>query len=76
MTPGSPIAEDWVMAVIRARALPPVLHAANEALAFLLEAAMLAGLAWWGAAQHASVAVRIALAVAARDRDAGRNVAR
>jgi hypothetical protein len=37
----------------------------NEGLAFLLELLMLAGLCWWGAAQHASVAARIGLAVAA-----------
>jgi Protein of unknown function (DUF2568) len=47
------------------RALPPTLHAVNEALAFLLELLMLAGLCWWGVAQHASVGVRIVLAVAA-----------
>lgn len=45
--------------------LPPALHAANEALAFVLELLMLAGLCWWGAAQHASVAARVGLAVAA-----------
>jgi hypothetical protein len=41
------------------------MHAANEALAFLLELAMLAGLAWWGASQHASPISRVLLAVGA-----------
>lgn len=41
------------------------MHAVNEGLAFGLELLMLAGLSWWGAAQHASVAARIGLAVAA-----------
>jgi hypothetical protein len=50
---------------LRSRALPPRLHAANEALAFLLELAALAGLAWWGASQHASMVSRVLLAVAA-----------
>jgi hypothetical protein len=49
----------------RGRVLPPALHALNEVLAFALELLMLAGLCWWGAAQHASVAARVALAVAA-----------
>jgi hypothetical protein len=56
---------DVVMTGLRQRALPPALHAVNEALAFGLELLMLAGLCWWGAAQHASLAVRIVLAVAA-----------
>ena len=47
------------------RALPPALHAINEALAFFLELLMLAGLCWWGAAQHATPGLRIVLAVAA-----------
>jgi hypothetical protein len=45
--------------------LPAKLHAANEALAFLLELVMLAGLAWWGASLHASLISRVLLAVAA-----------
>jgi Protein of unknown function (DUF2568) len=49
----------------RGHMLPPALHAVNEGLAFGLELLMLAGLCWWGAAQHASVAARIGLAVAA-----------
>jgi hypothetical protein len=53
-------------------ALPPKAHAANEALAFLIELAMLGGLAWWGATVHGGAAV-IAIAnagIAAVDRDA------
>jgi hypothetical protein len=46
-------------------ALPPKAHVANEALAFLLELAMLGGLAWWGATVHGGVAVRVLLALAA-----------
>jgi Protein of unknown function (DUF2568) len=53
------------MTGLGSRRLPPALHAVNETLAFLLELLMLAGLCWWGAAQHASGAVRIVLAVAA-----------
>ncbi len=53
------------MTSLRSRELPPALHAVNEGLAFLLELLMLAGLSWWGAAQQASGAVRIVLAVAA-----------
>jgi hypothetical protein len=53
------------MTGLRLRALPPALHVVNEGLAFLLELLMLAGLCWWGAAQHASLAVRIVLAAAA-----------
>jgi hypothetical protein len=49
----------------RGRILPPAVHAVNEVLAFGLELLMLAGLCWWGAAQHAGVAARIGLAVAA-----------
>ena len=45
--------------------MPPKVHAANEALAFLLELAMLAGLAWWGASLNASLVTRVLLAVAA-----------
>jgi len=41
------------------------MHAANESLAFLIELAMLAGLAWWGATVPVAVAVRVVLAVAA-----------
>ena len=43
--------------------MPAKAHAANEALAFLLELAMLAGLAWWGASQDASLISRVLLAV-------------
>jgi Protein of unknown function (DUF2568) len=53
------------MSAARTRALPAKVHAANEALAFLLELAMLAGLAWWGASLHASLLTRVLLAVAA-----------
>jgi hypothetical protein len=53
------------MLAVRTRALPAKVHAANEALAFLLELAMLAGLAWWGASLHASLLTRVLLAVAA-----------
>lgn len=45
--------------------MPPKVHAANEALALLLELAMLAGLAWWGASQHASLLSRVLLGLAA-----------
>jgi hypothetical protein len=53
------------MTAVRKRALPAKVHAANEALAFLLELAMLAGLAWWGASRDASLISRVLLAVAA-----------
>jgi len=53
------------MISISGHSLPRPLHVANEMLAFVLEVVMLAGLAWWGAAQHASIGVRIALAIAA-----------
>jgi hypothetical protein len=53
------------MPAVTTRALPAKVHAANEALAFLLELAMLAGLAWWGASLHASLLTRVLLAVAA-----------
>jgi hypothetical protein len=52
------------MTAVRERALPAKVHAANEALAFVLELAMLAGLAWWGASQDASLISRVLLAVA------------
>ena len=48
----------------RARALPPRLHAVNESLAFLVELAMLAGLAWWGATVHGAVVARVLIALA------------
>jgi hypothetical protein len=51
------------MAALRSRALPQPLHAANEALAFLLELCMLAALAWWGATAVSATAGRVALAV-------------
>jgi hypothetical protein len=44
-------------------ALPQPLHVINEGLAFLLELAMLAGLAWWGSQAVSGIAGRIALAV-------------
>ncbi|HEY2505138.1 MAG TPA: YrdB family protein [Streptosporangiaceae bacterium] len=47
------------------RLLRPALHAVNEAGAFLLELLLLAGLCWWGAAQHDAVAIRVFLAVVA-----------
>lgn len=50
---------------MKTRALPAKVHAANEALAFLLELVMLAGLAWWGASLPASLISRVLLAVAA-----------
>jgi Protein of unknown function (DUF2568) len=53
------------MTAVRTRALPATVHAANEALAFLLELAMPAGLAWWGASRDASLSSRVLLAVAA-----------
>lgn len=43
--------------------LPQPLHVVNEGLAFLLELAMLAGLAWWGSQAVGGLAGRIALAV-------------
>ncbi|MFD8207889.1 DUF2568 domain-containing protein [Streptomyces sp. NPDC059695] len=45
--------------------LPAPLHVANEGLAFLLELAALAVLAWWGWEAAESVALRLLLAVAA-----------
>ncbi len=51
------------MPALRPRALPQPLHAANEALAFLLELCMLAALAWWGATAVGALAGRIALAI-------------
>jgi hypothetical protein len=50
---------------IRARALPPRVHAVNESLALIIELAMLAALAWWGATVHGAIATRVLLAVAA-----------
>lgn len=49
----------------RGRALPGPLHQANETLAFLLELAMLAGLAWWGTSVTGPAGIRVLLAVAA-----------
>ena len=54
-----------VMPGLSPRTLPPSMHAINESLAFLLELAMIAGLAWWGATVHGAVAARVLLAVAA-----------
>lgn len=48
-----------------ARVFPAGLHWANETLAFLIELAVLAGLAWWGATLTGPVAVRVLAAVAA-----------
>ncbi|WP_395366261.1 YrdB family protein [Streptomyces sp. YH02] len=45
--------------------LPAPLHALNEVLAFLLELAALAVLAWWGWESAESIAPRLLLAVAA-----------
>lgn len=45
--------------------LPGPLHAFNEGLAFLLELAALAFLAWWGWSGGEGVALRLPLAVAA-----------
>jgi hypothetical protein len=45
--------------------LPPVLHALNETIAFLLELAMLAALGVWGAKAGASVASSILLGAGA-----------
>jgi hypothetical protein len=47
------------------RALPPGLHAVNEALAFLLELLALGGLAWWGADTGGGTATKVLLAVGA-----------
>ena len=51
------------MPALRARALPQPLHAANEALAFVLELCMLAALAWWGSRTVGGLAGRIVLAI-------------
>lgn len=45
--------------------LPTPLHVLNEGLAFLLEVAALAVLAWWGWQSGGTTALRLALAVAA-----------
>ncbi|MEU2235018.1 YrdB family protein [Streptomyces vietnamensis] len=45
--------------------LPAPLHVWNEGLAFLLELAALAALAWWGWDSAENVALRLLLAVAA-----------
>lgn len=50
---------------MRSRALPQPLHIANEGLAFLLELAMLAALAWWGAQIGTSLVTRVLLGVGA-----------
>jgi hypothetical protein len=47
------------------RILPQPLHLANEGLAFLLELAMVAGLAWWGSQAVSGIAGRVALAILA-----------
>ena len=47
------------------RALPPGLHAVNEALAFLLELLALGGLAWWGADTGGGTATKILLGAGA-----------
>src|SRR5215469_12033797 len=47
------------------RLLPAPLHVANEALAFLLELAMLAALGWWGATAGSSVVVHVLLGIGA-----------
>jgi Protein of unknown function (DUF2568) len=43
------------------RALPPLLHVANDGCAFLLELAALAILAWWGATRSASLVSSVLL---------------
>jgi hypothetical protein len=50
---------------MRPRALPSALHVANEGLAFLLEVAALAALAWWGATRGASKAAGVLLGIGA-----------
>jgi hypothetical protein len=50
---------------MKPRALPAPLHAANEGLAFLLEIAALATLAWWGATAGTSRAAAISLGIGA-----------
>jgi len=47
------------------RSLPAPLHAANEALAFLLELAMLAALGCWGFRTGGSTAVHVLLGIGA-----------
>jgi hypothetical protein len=50
---------------MKPRALPPGLHAANDALAFLLEVAALAALGWWGATRGNGTAAAVLLGVGA-----------
>jgi hypothetical protein len=50
---------------MKSRPLPAPLHVANETLAFLLELAMLAALACWGATAGGGAAVDVLLGVAA-----------
>jgi hypothetical protein len=50
---------------MRPRALPRPLHLANEGLAFLLEVAALAALAWWGVTVGTSTAVSVLLGIGA-----------
>jgi hypothetical protein len=45
--------------------LPVPLHVANEALAFLMELAMLAALAWWGATRGGGRIAEVLLGVGA-----------
>ncbi|BAU81010.1 hypothetical protein SLA_0055 [Streptomyces laurentii] len=45
--------------------LPAPLHVLNEGIAFLLELAALACLAWWGWHSAESIALRLVLAIAA-----------
>jgi Protein of unknown function (DUF2568) len=47
------------------RALPPGLHAANEALAFVMELLALGGLAWWGADAGGGLAAKVLLGAGA-----------
>jgi hypothetical protein len=47
------------------RLLPAPLNVANEALAFLLELAMLAALGWWGATVGGSFVVHVLLGIGA-----------
>jgi hypothetical protein len=49
----------------RLKPLPVALHWTNEAIAFLIELAMLAALGWWGAKSGSNLALSMVLAVGA-----------